>query len=255
MIVGAALAVLACAALDARTSNAAQPPKPASATATGCILKAKPDTLWSLTQCCVADLKSNPDCKSYNAANDYVIIKDDGSKKPAAYLIVPTTKVTGVEDPKIFTVPYIDFWQYGWEAARTYLKEPAAATGLAINSVHGRGQNQLHIHISCILDSVAQTLAADDRKFGSDPAKAVVVTLGPRRDSYEVVKVTGLVGASSPFNLVRAIPGAQRHMADQSIAVVGARAPGWYYVLDTFSHGSNSGHAEQILDETCGKKV
>ncbi len=71
----------------------------------------------------------------------------------------------------------------------------------------------------------------------------------------EVVKVISLTGASSPFNLVKAIPGARGYTADQSIAVVGSRTSGWYYVLDAFSHGSDSGHAEELLDETCSKKV
>ena len=235
-------------------AEAAQPAAAAQPTAAKCVLKAKPDTLFSLMQCCVADLRSSPDCRSYNAADKYVIIKDNGRKKPAAYLIVPSTKVTGVEDPKIFAAPYVDLWQYAWNASRRYLNEPAAVTGLAINSLHGRDQNQLHIHISCVSGAVAQTLAANERKIGSDPAKPFAIPLGPHGDRYEVLKLTSLSGASSPFTLVRQIPGARDHMADQSIAVIGSQTQGLYYLADSFTHAGNSGFAEELLDQTCGRK-
>jgi CDP-diacylglycerol pyrophosphatase len=234
----------------------AQPPqaqtKVPGYTAAVCTLAPKPDTLWSLAQCCAADVNSSPSCIEYDKENKFVIVKDNAATKPVAYLIIPSLKVTGIEDTHVFAAPVVDFWRYGWQIAPDHLRKPAANTGLAINSVEARGQNQLHIHISCVLPAVAKTLAQNDAKIGSDPTRALQLPLGPHNNPYEVVKVGALNGSSSPFNVVAAIPHAKGHMGDQSIAVIGAQTGGIYYVLDTYYvKGSNPGSAEELLDQRC----
>jgi CDP-diacylglycerol pyrophosphatase len=219
--------------------------------AAACQLQPKPNTLLSLARCCATDLSSDPSCRDYNQADSFVIIKDNAPEKPRAYLILSSVPVTGIEDAKIFEKPFVNFWQYGWTEAQKYLKEPADDTALAINSKRGRSQNQLHIHISCVLGSVAQTLANIDNSIGSDPAQPFTIELGPHGNRYEVIKVKSLSGANSPFRLVYQFPGAKAHMADQSIAVIGSHAAGVYYVLDTYAHGSNRGAAEELLNQKC----
>ncbi len=236
----------------------AQAPEPhASAdhypdTTATCTLAPTPDTLWSLAQCCAKDLTENPSCRYYSKANEFIVVKDNSKIKPDAYLIIPSIKVTGIEDKQVFSPPVVNFWQYAWQEAQYYLNKPAADTGLAINSVKGRDQNQLHIHISCVLPAVAQALASSESKIGSDPTTALTLPLGPHNNSYEVVKVNALTGSDSPFNLVAAIPHAKEHMGEQSIAVVGSETAGVYYVLHTYYvKGSNRGSAEELLNQTC----
>lgn len=220
--------------------------------AAACTLAPKPNTLWSLAQCCAADMNSNPSCVEYDRENKFVIVKDNAAAKPDAYLIIPSLKVSGIEDALVFAAPVVNFWQYGWQIAPDHLRKPAASTGLAINSAPARDQNQLHIHISCVLSAVAQTLSQNDAKIGSDPAKALPLPLGPHHNPYEVVKLNALNGSSSPFNLVAALPHAKGHMGDQSIAVIGSKTAGVYYLLDTnYVKGANPGSAEELLDQTC----
>jgi CDP-diacylglycerol pyrophosphatase len=228
-------------------------PAPARGLSTACVISPRPNSLWSLAQCCAKDLKSNSGCRYYSRPAQFVILKDNSRKKPAAYLIIPTAKLPGIEDRQIFKPPFADFWAYGWQEAQTYVNKPAAETALAINSIVGRTQNQLHIHIACVRPDVAETLARNEAKIGADPATALQLPLGPGNHTYRVIKVMSLTAADSPYNLVAAMPGAGADMADQSIAVVGSTTPGSYYVLDTYAHGDNPGSAEELLDQYCAR--
>src|SRR5208337_3061932 len=104
--------------------------------------------------------------------------------------------------------------------SQKYPGQPASRTGLAINSKNGRSQNQLHIHISCVLPSVSEKL--ETAPVPVYPAPAVKVQLGAHNNTYMAVKVTGLAGQNSPFEVIQAMPGVKDHMADQSIAVIGS---------------------------------
>jgi CDP-diacylglycerol pyrophosphatase len=224
--------------------------RPAQAQVTQCQLDAN-NTLLSLANCCATDVKSNPSCMYYSAAHKFVIIKDNDPQKPDAYLIVPTDPVKGIEDPQIFLAPVVDFWDYGWNEAERYIKQSPDNTGLAINSAHGRTQNQLHIHISCVIPSVAAILASNDANIGSDPTHPWPQSLGPHGNPYEVMRVKSLATNGGPFTLVKMFPQAEGHMGDQSIAVIGSKTAGVYYVLDTYFHGPNLGAAEELLNQTC----
>lgn len=217
-----------------------------------CVVEPGRNSLWSLAQCCSRSLQTHPDCRYYNDKDGYIILKDNSPKKPAAYLIIPTVRVTGIEDKQIFSSPVVDFWEYGWQEGQRFVGKPAAEMALAINSEHRRTQNQLHIHIACILPAVAQSLAGHVAEIRGDPAKAINLSFGPARHIYRVITATGLNGADSPFAVVAAMPGARAAMADHSIAVVGSTIPGTYYVLDALAEGDNPGAAEELLDQTCG---
>jgi CDP-diacylglycerol pyrophosphatase len=224
----------------------AQPAAPAAA----CVVAGPPNSLWSLARCCAKDLRSDRYCRYYSKNDHFIILRDNSPDKPNAYLIIPTTKVTGIEDRQIFAPPVADLWANGWQQAGIFLKKPAADTGLAINSVFGRSQSQLHIHISCVRRGVAQALAENDGEIGGDRAKPVEIPLGPQNHIYRVIKVMSLK-AESPFDLAAAMSGAKADMAAQSIAVVGSKTPGAYYVLSTHHEGSNPGAAEELLEQAC----
>jgi CDP-diacylglycerol pyrophosphatase len=235
---------------QAQTSDPAAPTA-ADQSASSCIVAPRPNSLWSLAQCCSRNLHSNSGCRAYDVAHEYIILKDNSSAKPAAYLIISSIRVTGIDDKQIFQPPVVDFWEYGWQQAQILVKKPADDIALAINSVYGRTQNQLHIHIACVLPAVARALATKAGTIGTDPSRPAHFPLGPADHVYRVIKTTGLAGDESPFNLVAAMPGARGEMADQSIAVIGSNTPGTYYVLDTEARGTNPGAAEELLDQTC----
>ncbi|HXC90917.1 MAG TPA: CDP-diacylglycerol diphosphatase [Stellaceae bacterium] len=237
--------------LPAQPTSISPQPAPLAVSAAACVVAPRPNALWSLARCCATDLKSNPGCRYYDKADEFIILKDNSPLKPVSYMIIPTVKITGIEDRRIFAPPFVDFWAYGWRQAQTLIGKPAADMALAINSVTGRTQNQLHIHISCVKPEVARALAAAGAKIGSDPATAAQLALGPKQHTYRIVKVTTLTGADSPYNLAAALSGARVDMAAQSIAVVGSTTPGAYYVLDTEARGANRGAAEELLDQYC----
>ncbi len=249
---GCGLFVALLAASGSARQSQTMPGAAAAGDGEACTVAPAPNSLWSLAQCCSRHLYSNPGCRAYNAADEYIILKDNSPAKPAAYLIIPTKQIAGIEDKQIFLRPVADFWEYAWQYAQLVLKKPAGAIGLAINSVHGRTQNQLHIHIACILPSVAHVLEMHAQEVAVQPATPARLALGPARHIYRVVKAVGLAGGDSPFNLVAAMPGAKADMGDQSIAVVGADTPGMFYILDTVAEGTNPGSAEELLDQTCG---
>jgi CDP-diacylglycerol pyrophosphatase len=248
-----AISVLApslAVSISAQVAPPGSPSLPAGAAAGACVVAAPPNSLWSLARCCARDLLSDRYCRTYSKIGDFIILKDNSPAKPEAYLIIPTSKVTGIGDERIFVPPIAAFWAYGWQQARIYLNKPAVDTALAINSEHGRSQDQLHIHISCVRRDVARALAENDQKIGGDPAKPVEIPLGPQNHISRVIKVVSLT-AESPFALAAAMPGAKAVMAEQSIAVVGSRTPGTYYVLDTYHQGDNPGAAEELLEQAC----
>jgi CDP-diacylglycerol pyrophosphatase len=243
-VVGALLAGLVslCGAHPISAQTAADP-------AATCVLPPRPDTLWALAQCCERSLTGDVGCRVYDKKDDYVIIKDNSVRKPQSYLIIPTRRVTGIEDGAITQAPVVDFWQYGWAQSRTYPGYPPADTAMAINSARSRSQNQLHIHISCVRPAVRKAL--DQAEIGFFPAKPVTLRLPPHDHLYRAIKVTGLSGEQSPFLVFQADPAIKDNMADQSIAVVESSIAGQYVVLDTQVDGGNPGHAEELLDQTC----
>ncbi len=243
--------------LAGQSAAAQQPPAVSQSTAPEsgaptCVVAPGPNSLWSLAQCCSRNLQSNRGCRAYDATDEYIILKDNSPTKPAAYLIIPTIPVTGMEDKQIFSPPVLDFWEYGWQQAKLLVKKPAEDVGLAINSQRGRSQNQLHIHIACVLPAVARTLDSHAAAIGPDPAAALRLALAPANHVYRIIKVDKLGGHDSPFTLVAAMPNAAPQMADQSIAVIGSAAPNTYFVLDASANDANPGFAEELLDQNCG---
>ena len=223
---------------------------PARAQADSCsALPKPPNTLGKLAECCAISVQSNPSCRAADPRDGFVIIKDNSPRKPQSYLILPTAKVAGIEDPLVSSPPVVDFWQYGFAEAATYPGRPRADTALAINSAHARTQNQLHIHISCVRTDVKGALLGTS--IPSYPDKPVALPLPPGQHVYQVVKVGRLTGPLSPFLLIQNDPAAKADMAAQSIAVVGSASLNEYFVLSTHYGDGNPGSAEELLDQRC----
>ena len=216
--------------------------------------KGSEDVLWSLAIHCAEDLSSDSNCRSYtkDEKEQYVIVKDHDPNKPAAYLIIPLEPITGIEDDRIFSPSIIGLWESAWLWAEKYPGKSASQTALAINSIVGRSQNQLHIHISCVLPQVRETLAKT--RIPTKASDAVALRLGPDHNVYWTVVVPDL-RTSSPFRVIQSMPHVDKNdMKDQSILVVGSQESNQYYVLDTTANRNNPGHAEELLDQTCALK-
>lgn len=179
----------------------------------------------------------------------YVVIKDISPLKPMAFLLMPVKAVSGVEDPKVFDEPVLDFWQYAFEEAKTHPgAQPNHTLAAAINSECTRTEGQLHIHISCAHASVVRTLKLQDSNIGYEaPTEEAFPGM---RSQYRVMKVRSLTGENSPFKVVRKFLKQPEGMQDHRIAVIPSDKPGEFYVLSS-TYGQGGGGAEQLLDQHC----
>jgi CDP-diacylglycerol pyrophosphatase len=121
------------------------------------LARADRDLLWEkIGGECVPGYMANhtyKPCALVDLAEKYAIYKVDNDKYQ--YLLLPTFKVSGIEDPQLQRddiPPYLyDAWQ-----SKTFLVERFGMPmnnrmiSLTINSKYGRSQDQLHIHISCL---------------------------------------------------------------------------------------------------------
>jgi len=202
-----------------------------------------PDALWNQVETCLSEQELKPPCMQIDRQHRYVILHDIDPRKKGAYLIVPTFRVSGIEDPKAWVPPVAEFWAYGWQAAKRFVKRPAVDMGLAINSVAGRGQNQLHIHITCVSPAVRDALAT-----ASIPTTWKLRAFSFDGHDYDALEVASL--QTSPFSVLQELGDARHDMGAQSLAVIGA-ADGGFTLLDTTTTKAEKAEAEALLDETC----
>jgi len=80
-------------------------------------------------------------------------------------ILVPTRKVVGVEDPFLQSPDAPNYFEAAWRA-RSLLKSAGRRgpdwddVGLVVNPAIERNQDQLHIHVGCLLSYVKLALAA-----------------------------------------------------------------------------------------------
>ncbi len=227
---------------------------------------ADPDALWKIIHdqcvpneeqhgqpapCAIVDLTGGE-------AHGFVVLKDrDGDTQ---YLVMPTAKITGIEDPAVLapgaTNYFADAWQqrhFTVDAAKRDL--PRDDLSLAVNSVYGRSQNQLHIHIDCLAPAVRDALRRNLAAIGDSWAPFPEPLAGHR---YQAMRVSGDdLANANPFTLAaQGIPGARTDMGKETLVVAGATLPdgkpGFVILADhadlaTGDHGSG----EELQDHSC----
>jgi CDP-diacylglycerol pyrophosphatase len=222
-----------------------------------------PNILWNVVQSCVAQQKQGhvppSPCAYVDLKDEVAIIKSPEGR--VQYLAVPTVRVTGIEDPQVLTPGLPNYWALAWTAAGRVLPSQVtqhrAAVGLAINSVQGRSQNQLHIHISCVRHDIITALYDDRAKIGTSWSQPLIA-VGNHQYRVMLVESPSLATAD-PFMLLLKIAGASQHMGEHTIVVTGATwaggAKNGFFVLEDSahdtSHGHDYGHGEELLDENC----
>lgn len=189
----------------------------------------------------------------------FVILTD--LRKKTRVLLVPTDRISGIDDPKILASGAPNYWQYAWEA-RTYVEQRAAIKltrddiGLAINSALARTQDQLHIHIGCIRPSVRAALRRREPAIGKTWSKLDVLIAGHR---YMAMRVEAEdMQDVNPFRLLAATA-AKTRMPNQTLVVIGTtftNGKNGFYVLsnaaDPAKHDIASG--EDLLDDRCSAR-
>ena len=220
------------------------------------------NALWHVVhELCTPDMKTsgNPaPCVSVDLTGGVAVLKDIQGR--TQYLVIPTARVTGIESAALLAPGSPNYWAAAW-GARNLVEDrigrpvPREDIGLAVNSVNGRSQNQLHIHVDCVQAGVRDALHGDMRRIG---AGWTTVVLGRFHHHYRAKWLAGAeLGDRDPFKILAATDHAARaDMGDETLAVLGAArangAPGFILLSDP-GDGSpqDQGAAEELLDHSC----
>jgi CDP-diacylglycerol pyrophosphatase len=221
-----------------------------------------PDALWRIVHGqCVPDQRAHSDpapCAEVSLAGGWAVLKD--RRGATQFLLIPTARVTGIEDPAVLAPDTPNYWQAAWAArgevlARAGRVLPRDALSLAINAPTGRSQNQLHIHIDCLRPDVRDALRAALPQLGPDWAP-LGVTLAGHRYMARRLENADLDGVN-PFRLLAAAPqvGAGG-IGTWTLVVAGAHLPdgkdGFVLLADHADLAAGDrGNGEELQDHDC----
>jgi CDP-diacylglycerol pyrophosphatase len=249
----AVTAIIACASFLLFAADAAQRELP-------------PNTLWEVIHnVCVPGQSEhhNPSpCLQVDLnggiKSGFAILRDP--RGGTQFLLIPTARISGIESPIVRGRNATNYFASAWEA-RTYINETLRLTlprddiGLAINSVVGRSQDQLHIHFSCIHAEVLEALHKNEGRMGNQWAPLNVLLSGHH---YMAMWIPGEhLSHSNPFRLLaEKLPNAAPDMGNRTLVVIGlTRAEGTKgFVILTDQVNKKSGdlaNGEELLDHSC----
>ena len=240
---------------------------PFAVAAIGCIIvaafiarAADPSTLWNLVhgQCvprAIQAVDPTP-CTEVDLAGGTALLKDiDGV---AQFLLIPTARVTGIEDPAILAADVPNYWHAAWQARR-YLEQrighkmPRESLSLAINSAFGRSQNQLHIHVDCIRADVRDALQAHLAAVGTQWSDFPLPLAGQHYRAMRIEQPA--LDATDPFRLLAQVvqPG---QMGQHTLVLAGVTfretGPGFILLDDEVDRArDDSAHGEALQDHGC----
>ena len=135
--------------------------------------------------------------------NGYAILKDRVGI--AQFLLIPTARNSGIDDPRILAPDMPNFWDMAWQGrrfteARAGSMLPRTALSLAINSSVGRSQDQFHIHIDCVRPDIQAAIADHASEIGSSWSVFPVTLSGHRYRAMRVEQET--LDGINPFHLL-----------------------------------------------------
>ncbi len=221
---------------------------------------ADPSALWHIVHArCVPDEQSKRDpapCAAVDLAGGYAVLKDrDGATQ---FLLIPTARVSGIEDVAILAPDAPNYWDAAWQARHDVEQRAGHALArdvlsLAINSPSGRTQDQLHIHIDCIRADVRAALAQHQAQIGPQWSEFPIPLAGHR---YRAMRLPGAdLGTTNPFRVLAAGV-KQAEMAEHTLVLAGATfapdQPG-FILLDDRADLATGDHAsgEELQDHDC----
>jgi CDP-diacylglycerol pyrophosphatase len=218
------------------------------------------NALWKIVHdSCVPDQQqhNNPaPCALVDLDWGYALLKDRNG--PYQYLLIPTTRVSGVEDPAAVAADAPHWWLAAWQA-RSLVEHaagrslPREEVSLAINSRYGRSQNQLHIHIDCLKPAVQAALKLHLSEIGAHWAPLSVPLAGHHYQAMRLSETRFEV--ENPLHLAMdAADGSS--MARQTLVVAGATfdngSPGFILLDDRAELWTlDFAHGEELQDHAC----
>jgi CDP-diacylglycerol pyrophosphatase len=223
---------------------------------------ADPDALWNIVggQCVPnQQAKQEPGpCVSVDLAGGYAVLKDQSGATQV--LVIPTTRVTGIESPALLDPAAPNYWADAWSARHVveqfaHREIPREDIALAVNSVYARSQDQLHIHVDCIRPDVRDALNTVMDRIGAQWTRLDISLAGHR---YKAMRIAGEdLGDANPFKLLADGDAmARADMGVETLVLAGAvfadGPPGFILLsdrADPSTHDPASG--ESLMDHAC----
>jgi len=227
-------------------------------------IHANGQVLWSIVNGkCVPDQQANakPDpCAEIAIASGvdkgYAVLKDRVGV--SQYLVMPTRLITGIEDPQLLAPGATNYFDAAWRV-RGLVDQRLGTTltrddvGIAVNSIYGRSQDLLHLHVDClridVRDELHHQLAAVGRRWSAP------IALGGH--GYYALRIQG--NDRVPIDPFRALASGLRvppaEMGAWTLVLAGATfkdGPGFVLLAARADPaGGYDGSGEDIQDHQC----
>ena len=226
------------------------------------VIVLKPHALWfTVHNLCVTDTKWRRvpfPCVQVSMERGYAIL--GVWRSPTHLLLVPTQHIAGIESQQAITPSFSRYWEGAWNARHIIERRigallPRDYIGLAINSKHGRTQNQFHIHIDCIRPDVLLALKAHDSEIHtawSDLGFHLIHhRYRARRLNEEELTTDNPIAFLAHGDSI-----ARNDMANETLAVVGTTRPDGetgFIMLSRHADANERyrGFSEELLDHRC----
>lgn len=211
--------------------------------------RASRHALWQVVQACALDkAMTGSALPCLEVGDGYAVLRPPFGKPDT--ILTPTQRIVGIEDPLLQRPETPNYFALAWEARRWLTPAPPPErAALAVNSRQARWQDQLHIHIGCLVPQFAGRLG--NRALGPQTGvwfRAPDMAPGLELWTYRTGTKdwTGL----APFRLLQPLVGDAAGMARTTLAaaLIGgelvlaalrSRPGGWY------------ASAEDVIDARC----
>lgn len=219
--------------------------------------------LWRVVQTCLVDHRLTGGafpCLAVETADGeargYAVVRAPFERLHV--VVTPTVRTIGIEEPRLVAPDAPNYFADAWASRRfvsdDLVQKPGRADlAMAINSLPGRSQDQLHIHVGCVRADVKRAL--DQAEGTLRPGRFVPLKILPRAPRYMAMVLPGAdLAGQNPFRIVAESlkPAA---MADVTIVVVGAGSdehPSFVLLARSRLRGIwDDAHGEALLDASC----
>ena len=171
-------------------------------------------------------------------------------KRGAHFLLIPLRSIAGIESPELLQPGAPNHFAAAWQsrdrlAAVVGHSVPRSDVGLAVNPMHARTQDQLHIHIECLRPDVVTQLQGAAARITNTWSPIEIGGSG-----YNALRIGGEdLNGANPFELLaERMPRAKHAMGDYTLVVAGMQfenGPGFVLLAGRSRAG------ELLLDSTC----
>lgn len=178
------------------------------------------------------------------------------------FLVVPTARVTGLEDPVARTPEMPDLWSVAWAergriAAAVGRPIPDDRMAFAINSRSARSQDQYHIHVDCLDADVRARLHTAGLGLAGEWREARPIGDDGPRYRIRRIALSDLARERPEALIFRELAPRREQVPFLSFALIGTGEGGAdpsFLLAATYGVGPwDGGHAEELMDHSCGR--